>query len=182
MFAGPNGSGKTSLIEQIEKEFNIGYFVNADIVQATLNKKNFLDLSDYSSEEILQNDWDEFISSYDFSRTGSVEFPELILRENIIVLNQEINSYHAAVICDFLREKLIESHANFSFETVMSHSSKIDFLKRTKEKGFKTYLYFICTQDPEINVIRVKNRTLKGGHDVPDEKIVKRYYKSLELI
>lgn len=182
MFAGPNGSGKTSLIEQIEKDFNIGFFINADIVQAILNKKKFLDISEYSSDQLKQEDWDEFISKQDFRRTGSVEFPKLKIRENIIVTEQDINSYHAAIICDFFRRKLIQSEDNFSFETVMSHSSKIDFLKKTREQGFKTYLYFICTQDPEINIMRVKNRALKGGHDVPNEKIVKRYYRSLELL
>ena len=35
---------------------------------------------------------------------------------------------------------------------------------------------------PEINVARVKNRVLTGGHDVPKEKIISRYSKSLNMI
>ena len=64
----------------------------------------------------------------------------------------------------------------------MSHPSKVVFLQKAKEKGFKTYLYFICTQDPEINKLRVFNRVNKGGHDVDEEKIVNRYYRSLDLL
>lgn len=64
----------------------------------------------------------------------------------------------------------------------MSHSSKISFLREAKESGVKTYLYFICTQDPEINKQRVKNRVTEGGHDVLTQKIEDRYYKSLDLL
>lgn len=38
------------------------------------------------------------------------------------------------------------------------------------------------TCSPEINLVRVKNRVLNGGHDVPKDKIVSRYYKSLGMI
>ena len=42
--------------------------------------------------------------------------------------------------------------------------------------------YFICTESPEINVERVRNRVAKGGHPVPEAKIVSRYYNSLSLL
>lgn len=48
--------------------------------------------------------------------------------------------------------------------------------------GFKTYLYFICTRDVQININRVKNRVQKGGHPVDEEKIEQRFYRSLELL
>lgn len=47
-------------------------------------------------------------------------------------------------------------------------------------KGFKSYLYFICTKDLGINKQRVKNRISEGGHAVSDQKIEQRYYRSLE--
>ena len=64
----------------------------------------------------------------------------------------------------------------------MSHKSKVEFLKRATEKNFKTYLYFICTPDPQINISRVQTRVLKGGHDVPQDKIRNRFYRSLGLL
>jgi len=33
-----------------------------------------------------------------------------------------------------------------------------------------------------INIQRVKNRVLEGGHDVPETKIVERYHRSLALL
>ena len=65
---------------------------------------------------------------------------------------------------------------------MFSHESKLDFLKLAKKNGFKIYLYFVCTQDPKINISRVKNRVLQGGHDVSADKIESRYYRTLELL
>ncbi|MBN3582543.1 hypothetical protein JYB64_09085 [Algoriphagus aestuarii] len=56
------------------------------------------------------------------------------------------------------------------------------FISEAKSIGYKCYLYFICTDDPSINVLRVKNRTEMGGHDVPSSLIESRYFRSLELL
>jgi len=42
--------------------------------------------------------------------------------------------------------------------------------------------HYFATCNPEINVLRVKNRVLISGHDVPYDKIISRYTKSLENI
>jgi predicted ABC-type ATPase len=34
----------------------------------------------------------------------------------------------------------------------------------------------------KINIRRIHNRVLNGGHDVPENKVISRYYKSMELI
>ncbi len=54
------------------------------------------------------------------------------------------------------------------------------FLKQAQLAGYRTYLYFIATEDPSINIARVRARVHFGGHDVPQEKII-RYARSLDL-
>ena len=98
----------------------------------------------------------------------------------LIFTNVMVNSYYASVCADFIRRKLCELQKSFTFETVMSSSDKIEFLKYAKESGYRNYLYFIATKDPLLNISRVEDRVKKGGHAVPKEKIVKRYYRSLE--
>ena len=44
------------------------------------------------------------------------------------------------------------------------------------------YLYYIATDDPEINISRVSSRVALGGHSVPADKIVSRYHRSLDLL
>jgi len=62
----------------------------------------------------------------------------------------------------------------------MSHPSKIEEIKEAKQKGYKTYLYFIWIDDPEVNISRVENRVEKGGHNVTPNKISSRYYNTLK--
>ena len=62
----------------------------------------------------------------------------------------------------------------------MSDNSKLRELETAKKMGFKTYLYFICTDDYEKNIGRVKLRVAKGVHNVDVDKIRKRYFKTLE--
>jgi len=62
----------------------------------------------------------------------------------------------------------------------MSHSSKLKEIGEAKNKGYKIYLYFICTDNPEINISRVENRVDKGGHNVETEKIRSRYPNTLK--
>jgi predicted ABC-type ATPase len=40
-------------------------------------------------------------------------------------------------------------------------------------------LFYVCTSDPAINVARITQRYLNGGHEVPISKVISRYYKSL---
>jgi predicted ABC-type ATPase len=38
MFADPSGSGKSTLIQEVKKSFHVGYFINADIIEAQLKR------------------------------------------------------------------------------------------------------------------------------------------------
>jgi predicted ABC-type ATPase len=88
----------------------------------------------------------------------------------------------SAIFADFLRHKFLEARQTFTFETVMSSSDKISLLKKAQSLGFRTYLYYVSTEDPQINIARVANRVRLGGHDVPTDKIISRYHKSLDLL
>lgn len=71
---------------------------------------------------------------------------------------------------------------DFAFETVLSDFRKIDSLLESKENGYDIYSIFVGTNDPSINIERVSKRVAEGGHDVPQDKIISRYYKSMENI
>ena len=97
-------------------------------------------------------------------------------------LGVEADAYFASVAVDFLRKKLLERKTTFTFETVMSHPGKVELLAEAQRAGYRTYLYYVATDDPEINVSRVRNRVTLGGHPVPEDRIVKRYHRSLALL
>jgi len=51
-------------------------------------------------------------------------------------------------------------------------------VKRAKEEDF-FIRFFFCTSSPEINVKRITQRYLNGGHEVPISKVFSHYYESL---
>lgn len=88
----------------------------------------------------------------------------------------------AAVKAEELREKAIDDHGDFTFETVLSTRRNLDLLIKAKEKGYFIRCIYVLTSNPEINIIRVKIRERSGGHGVPQDKIISRYYKALDLL
>jgi hypothetical protein len=47
-----------------------------------------------------------------------------------------------------------------------------------KSRGFEVVLIYIGTESVEINLARIKNRVLQGGHDVPEKDVRRRYQRS----
>ena len=91
-------------------------------------------------------------------------------------------AYEASAIAAQERLNCIDNKQSFSFETVMSHPSKLAILETAKKAGFETRLVYISTDNPQTNVDRVKQRVIDGGHDVPENKVISRYHRSLSLL
>jgi predicted ABC-type ATPase len=187
MFAGPNGSGKSTVIDAIDGNL-IKLFLNADNLERDLNQTSVLDLCSYHCD-INPVELIAFLRGQNTSGTSesnrvqpAITVEPTIQGTTINFTGNKINSYLAARILDFIREKLLDMKVSFTFETVMSHSSKIDFLKNAKAKGYRTYLYFVTTEDADINVSRVRARVLQGGHNVDEEKIRTRYTRTMKLL
>jgi len=99
---------------------------------------------------------------------------------NLLSLSAVIDSYLAADLAEFIRQQLLEVGKSFTYETVMTHESKIGFLEHAQKNGYKVYLYYIATEDPAININRVAVRVAQEGHNVPPAVIESRYFRSLE--
>ncbi len=99
-----------------------------------------------------------------------------------VLLSPKHVERYAQLIAQFLYDRLLGAKRKLSLETVMSHRSKLDLMRRAKERGYKVYLYFVATSDVDINVQRVSIRVSQGGHDVPAKKIRERYSRTLALL
>lgn len=181
IFAGPNGSGKTSVLYNLlnEKNVNLGVYVNADDIEKKL--KTGLNFSDYTIN-VQALEIQKYIQASNFSPIKRKEpdlWQKVQCKNNILSINTYADSYLAADIAEFIRQKLLELRCSFTFETVMSNASKIDFLKKAASMKYRIYLYYISTEDPEINISRVKVRVSQNGHEVPDNLVRERYEKSM---
>lgn len=182
VFAGPNGSGKTTIIKNLPPEIPLGVYVNADDIERLLVETQKLDFSDYQLS-ITQSQIQLFFKESQFAPTKRSEpnlWSKLSVAENVLHITTEVDSYLAADLAEFIRQTLLANNISFTYETVMSHESKIDFLQKARDKGYRVYLYFIATEDPKINVSRVQLRVTQKGHNVKEEVITSRYYKSLQ--
>ncbi len=81
-----------------------------------------------------------------------------------------------------LREKLLEQHESFVFETVFSDpvGDKISFLQKAAGAGYTVILCFVGIADPAMSEARVAMRVTQGGHDVPAEKLATHFPRTLE--
>jgi len=96
--------------------------------------------------------------------------------------NSMAMSYKAAILVGKLRQHLLQAGISFCFETVFSHSSKIDFLASAKAHGYEIVLVYIHLLNDELNQARVAQRVMQGGHDVPAKKIISRIPRTMENI
>jgi predicted ABC-type ATPase len=53
------------------------------------------------------------------------------------------------------------------------------FVGAAKNAGYPAHLLFSATRDPAINAYRVARRYMEGGHPIPVNVIVDRYYQSM---
>ena len=184
MLAGPNGSGKSTLAQQLTDDYavNLYKFLNADLLFAEINQtaKTACPFS-IDNLELL-----EFVQKSTYPEACKQPFlnKEIFIDdEDYLVFNKEtINSYTVAVAADFFKDQYLKRRLSFSFETVFSHPAKIEILKQAQAAGFRTYMYFVATESPKVNLNRIKSRVKLGGHDVPEDKTVARYYRCLEQV
>ena len=184
MLAGPNGSGKSTLAAQLSSDYavNLYRFLNADLLFAEVvqSHRTACPLS-IDNAELVQ-----FVARSTYPREYKRPFESgeiYIDGEDYLHLSANgINSYSVAIVADFFKEQYLKHRISFSFETVFSHPAKIDILRRAQAAGFKTYMYFVATENPVINVNRIKERVALGGHDVPEEKTRSRYLRCKEQV
>lgn len=81
----------------------------------------------------------------------------------------------------FQLDKSLKEEKSFIIETTMSGKYLVKVINEAKEKAFNVTIIYLFLETNKENIYRVKNRVLKGGHDVPEEDIIRRYYRSRKL-
>jgi predicted ABC-type ATPase len=103
------------------------------------------------------------------------------LNADEIARELEIEAYEAAKIVTQLRQELVRLRESFVFETVFSDpvGDKLGFLKDAAQFGYTVVVCFIGVAGPETSQQRVSMRVSQGGHDVPSEKLVSRFPRTM---
>lgn len=78
-----------------------------------------------------------------------------------------------------LRKNCFKEERSFNEETTLCGKTILKQIEIAKEKGYKIYLYYVGVDSPEISKKRIRYRVSKGGHNISDEVVEKRYYESI---
>lgn len=76
---------------------------------------------------------------------------------------------------DYIKNKI-----DFSFETTLTGKTILEKIKFTKENNFYIKLFFILTDNINLNKYRIINRMALGGHFISETDIERRYKRSFE--
>lgn len=158
-FVGPNGSGKSSIVEKLGIE---GVLPGDDRFQGRM-------VVDPDTGHVII----PIINPDEISKQLGLAFPSLSMHER---------AAHAFDEANRIRAIYSEARIDFALETVGSHESRAEFFEELGSKGYYVCILFVGTDNPEINILRVKQRVAHGGHDVPMDKVVARYERTMRLL
>jgi predicted ABC-type ATPase len=106
----------------------------------------------------------EFVNADEIARGLSPFQPEKVAIEAGRIMLNRLN-------------QLMGSGVDFAFETTLSTKSYVSYIKKAKEHGYKVTLIFIFLKSDTLAKLRVKARVLRGGHNI-EEIVVERRYKA----
>jgi predicted ABC-type ATPase len=126
-----------------------------------------------TTEQLLKNEW---------GADSLYINPDNIAQEQYGDWNSADAVLKAAQTATGQRYECLSNGTDFVFETVFSSAEKMEFLRKAKDAGFFIRIFYVCTESPLININRIAQRYLNGGHEVPISKTISRYYSSLKNI
>ena len=74
-----------------------------------------------------------------------------------------------------LLEKAIAERLDFAFETTLGGNSISRLLERALDARMEVRIWYAGLSSPELHIARVRARVAKGGHDIPEADIRRRY-------
>ena len=77
-------------------------------------------------------------------------------------------------------DELLHKEESFSIETTLSTRSYFKLVETAHHKGYDVTLLYFWLKSPEQAIERVAERVSKGGHDIPNDTIIRRYWAGLK--
>lgn len=76
----------------------------------------------------------------------------------------------------------VDAYQRVGVETVLSTDKYLALVRFARERSMHVRLVYVLLASAEMNIERVRTRVAKGGHSVPEDKVVSRRAKSLALL
>ena len=108
----------------------------------------------------------EFVNADEIARGISPFNPESVAVEAGRLMLQRI-------------EFLLNGDNSFAIETTLATRSYSNLVQRAHQCGFFVQLLFFWLPSPEYAIERVAQRVREGGHNIPNDVIVRRYFAGI---
>jgi len=69
----------------------------------------------------------------------------------------------------------IDYHLDITQETTLSGRKTLHTIKKAREQGYEIRMFYIGVSSAEECIKRIKNRVEKGGHDISEELVRRRF-------
>ena len=76
--------------------------------------------------------------------------------------------------------ELLQRNESFSIETTLSTRSYFRLVEKAHLQGYDVTLLYFWLKSPQQAIERVAERVAKGGHDIPKDIIIRRYWEGLD--
>lgn len=77
-------------------------------------------------------------------------------------------------------EKWISEGKSFILESTLSGNYLLKVIEKVKKANYQVHIVYVFLENPESCIERIDGRVKKGGHFVPNEDVIRRYYRSKE--
>ena len=67
----------------------------------------------------------------------------------------------------------------FGYETTRAGRSYLRVIRRLKESGYAVHFFYLWVPSVELALARIRERVLRGGHDVPEGVVRRRFDRSM---
>ena len=83
------------------------------------------------------------------------------------------------ILLDRVRECLRRGES-FAVESTLSGKAHLRLIQEARAGGYRVVLHFLNLPSVDLAIERVRRRVRKGGHNIPEEVIVRRYARGLQ--
>lgn len=122
-----------------------------------------------------------------FARKLLPKYAECLNFVNVDLIAQGLSPFapeSAAIRAGRIMLELIEDFArrrmDFGFETTLSGRSYLNLLHDLRQQQCKITIFYLWAPTVEVTGSRVKQRVVKGGHNVPEVDQIRRFGRSLK--
>lgn len=114
----------------------------------------------------------------EFLKKNKVEF---LNADNIaLLMDEDLNKNRIKSGKKFITKlnKSISSKKSIAIESTLSGKYLVKTIKKVKNLGYRIAVIYFFVDTPEIALARIESRVKAGGHNVPKEDVIRRFYRS----